>query len=155
MKLAIEIVELLRARNQTLAVAESVTGGGLASAITEAEGASHCFRGGVVAYSETSKVRDLDVSAELIAEKGVYSEEVAEAMAIGAARRFGADWAIATTGVAGPGPSKGVKSGSIWVAFHGPDRRENLYLELPGERGSVRSGAVESALAAFARILRG
>lgn len=153
MNSASEIIAALRDRNQTLAVAESVTGGGIANAITAAEGASHCFLGGVIAYSEASKVRDLEVSPNLISDYGVYSEEVARAMAFGAAKRFGSDWAIATTGVAGPGASKGVAAGSVWVAFFGPDRNEALYLELPGERGSIRSGAVESALAAFARIL--
>lgn len=153
MKIASEIIKSLRDRNQTLSVAESVTGGGLASAITSVEGASHCFLGGVVAYSEASKIRDLDIAQQLIADYGIYSEEVARAMALGVAKRFGSDWAIATTGVAGPGTSKGVEAGRVWVAFFGPNRSETLYLELPGERGSVRAGAVESALAAFARIL--
>lgn len=155
MNLADEIIKVLRERHQTLAVAESVTGGSLASALTEVEGASHCFLGGVVAYSELSKVRELDVAQRLIDEHGVYSEEVAGAMATGVASRFGSDWAIATTGVAGPGASKGVAPGSVWVAFFGPNRSESLYLELPGVRASIRAGAVESALAAFARILRG
>ena len=150
---AVAIVEALRERGETVAVAESVTGGGLAKALTDFEGASHIFKGGIVAYSIESKVRDLSVSEELIATQSVYSPEVALAMASGVRERFGSDWAIATTGVAGPGASHGIAAGRVWIALIGPNAREIQALELSGGRSEVRAGAVSSALATFARIL--
>lgn len=153
MNSAAAIVERLRARGETVAVAESVTGGGLAKALTDFEGASHIFKGGIVAYSVESKVRDLSVANELIAAQTVYSSEVALAMASGVRERFGSHWAIATTGVAGPGASHGIAPGRVWIAVVGPKTRETRALELSGDRGEVRAGAVASALAAFARIL--
>jgi nicotinamide-nucleotide amidase len=74
-------------------------------------------------------------------------------MADGAKRRFGSDWAIATTGVAGPGESHGVAAGNLWIAIVGAQVREVEHLALTGSRSEVRSGAVASALSAFARIL--
>lgn len=147
------LVRLLRERGETLAVAESITGGALAKAITDCEGASHIFLGGVIAYSVESKLHDLDVPKAVIDENGVYSEATAISMAEGAKRRFGSDWAISTTGVAGPGASHGVPAGSVWIAIIGAERREVLPISLEGDRADIRSGAVESALSAIARIL--
>jgi nicotinamide-nucleotide amidase len=150
-----EVLSLLKQRGETLATAESLTGGALAKALTDFAGASHVFLGGVVAYSIESKLHDLDVSKEIIDKHGAYSEETALAMAEGAKRRFGSDWAIATTGVAGPGDSQGVPPGEVWISVVGGIKRENLKLSLKGERDEVRFGAVEGALTALARILRG
>ena len=154
MALGGEIVDLLKKRGETLSVAESVTGGALSKSITDAEGASHVFLGGVIAYSVESKLHDLDVPKDLIDKHSVYSEETALAMAEGTKRRFGSDWAIATTGVAGPGPSHGVYPGTVWIAILGAEKREIFSLHLEGDRDAIRTGAVESALSAFARILR-
>ena len=74
-------------------------------------------------------------------------------MADGIRSKFGSDWSIATTGVAGPGPSHGVAAGTVWIAILGPNTRESLLLSLAGDRDDVRRGAVESALATLARIL--
>jgi nicotinamide-nucleotide amidase len=153
MKIALSVVSTLSQRNQTLSVAESVTGGGISSAITEIEGASHVFLGAVIAYSKSSKLRDLDIPKKLIDDFGVYSEETAIAMARGVKKRFQSDWAVATTGVAGPGDSDGVKAGSIWVGFVGPESEETLLLEISGSRQQVRAGAVASLFPAFERIL--
>jgi nicotinamide-nucleotide amidase len=153
MSLAKSVLSTLRERKETLAVAESVTGGGISNAITEVEGASHSFLGGVVAYSRESKVRDLSIAENIIDQYGIYSEEVALAMARGVRSRFDSDWAISTTGVGGPGDSHGVKPGSIWVAFIGPDSQETLFLQLTGTRQQVRIGAVKSIFPAFERIL--
>ena len=153
MKIALSVVSTLRQRNQTLSVAESVTGGGISSAITEIEGASHVFLGAVIAYSKSSKVRDLEIPKKLIDDFGIYSEETAIAMARGVKKRFQSDWAVATTGVAGPGDSHGVKAGSIWVGFVGPESEETLLLEISGSRQQVRAGAVASLFPAFERIL--
>jgi nicotinamide-nucleotide amidase len=155
MKLGEEVLSLLKQRGETIATAESLTGGALAKALTDFAGASHVFLGGVVAYSIESKLHDLDISKEIIDKHGAYSEETALAMAEGAKRRFGSDWAIATTGVAGPGDSQGVPPGEVWISVVGGIKRENLKLSLKGERDEVRSGAVEGALTALARILRG
>lgn len=147
------VIELLNRRGETVSIAESLTGGSLAQALTDVEGASHVFLGGVIAYSVASKLHDLDVPQEIIDSAGVYSKETALAMADGAKRRFGSDWAIATTGVAGPGESHGVAAGNLWIAIVGAEVRKVEQLVLSGGRSEVRSGAVASALSAFARIL--
>jgi nicotinamide-nucleotide amidase len=147
------IIDILRQRKETIAVAESVTGGEIAAKISEVPGASDIFLGGVVAYSIASKIRDLDVSAKIIEEFGVYSETVAAEMARGIRSRFGSDWAIGITGVAGPGPDDEVAPGSIWIAILGPAGVQNLQLSLTGTRQQIRNGAVTSALATLERIL--
>ena len=96
------IVGLLTANKATLAVAESCTGGLLANRITDVPGASLVFIEGNVTYSNDSKMRTLDVSAELLSTVGAVSEEVARAMAEGALKRSGATYALSTTGIAGP-----------------------------------------------------
>lgn len=153
MKIAAEIISRLQSSGQTLATAESLTGGELAAALTSESGASRAFRGGVIAYSTESKIRELAVPASLIEERSVYSAEVALAMAIGAQMRFATDWAVATTGVAGPGSSHGVAAGRVWVAIVGPEVSKCSELTLTGERSEVRLGAVTSALTTFASIL--
>jgi nicotinamide-nucleotide amidase len=147
------IIDILRQRKETIAVAESVTGGEIAAKISEVPGASDIFLGGVVAYSIASKIRDLDVSAKIIEEFGVYSETVAAEMARGIRSRFGSDWAIGITGVAGPGPDDEVAPGSIWIAILGPAGVQNQQLSLTGTRQQIRNGAVTSALATLERIL--
>ena len=147
------IIDILRQRKETIAVAESVTGGEMAAKISEVPGASKVFLGGVVAYSVESKIRDLDVAKKSIEEFGVYSEAVAAEMAQGIRSRFGSDWAIGITGVAGPGPDDEVAPGSIWIAILGPAGVQNLQLSLTGTRQQIRNGAVTSALATLERIL--
>jgi len=94
---------LLRDRGLTVATAESCTGGLVAKRLTDIPGSSDYFLGGVVAYSDRLKTAMLDVEPALLDERGAVSEEVAAAMAVGACRRLGADCAISTTGIAGPG----------------------------------------------------
>jgi nicotinamide-nucleotide amidase len=154
MNLGQEVITLLRQRGETIAIAESLTGGSLAKVLTDFEGASHAFLGGVIAYSIESKLHDLDVPKETIDTFGPYSQETAMAMAEGAKRRFGSDWAISTTGVAGPGESQGVAAGEVWISIIGALKRENIKLSLNGQRGDIRAGAVEGALTVLARILR-
>ncbi|CAB5239203.1 unannotated protein [freshwater metagenome] len=148
-----EIIENLRHCEETLSTAESLTGGALSSAITSVPGASHVFLGGISAYTREVKEKFLLVPPSLIDEKNVVSEEVAIAMAQGALRTFNTTWAIATTGVAGPGPSGGVGAGTVWVAVAGPVNQV-IELSLEGEREIVRNATVASAIATFARILR-
>ena len=147
-----EIVDLLRQRGETVAVAESLTGGGISVAITAVPGASEVFIAGITAYMPDVKESLLKVPHSIIADFGVVSEEVAIAMADGARDLFGATWAISTTGVAGPGPSDGQKAGTVWVAIRGPIN-QSTRLQIDGEREIVRNATVESAMTTFARIL--
>lgn len=148
-----EIIATLADHNETLVTAESITAGGLSSAITSVEGSSQIFLGAIVAYQSHVKASALGVDEELIAEHTVYSQEVAVAMADGVRAKMGATWAIATTGVAGPGPSDDVPSGTVWVAISGPVN-QSLELSLAGGRESVRNATVATAIGSFARILR-
>ena len=116
------VVEALARRNETLATAESCTGGGIANRVTNVSGASAVFLAGYVTYSNEAKTRDLAVPAELIARHGAVSPEVATAMAEGALCRTGSDWALATTGIAGPTggtPDKPVGTVCIALAHRG------------------------------------
>jgi len=143
----------LRARGETLATAESLTAGGLSQALTIVPGASDVFLGSITAYRPEVKISQLNVSKSVIAENSVVSEEVAIEMARGAIKSFRSTWAIATTGVAGPGPSDGSDAGRVFVAFVGPSVKV-IELSLSGDREVVRNATVASAIASFARILR-
>ncbi len=146
------IIDELRSRGESLSVAESLTGGGLGAAITSIPGSSDIFLGGVIAYQTAVKQEILMVSTSLIDEFGVVSEEVAVAMAEGSRELFKSTWAIATTGVAGPGPSDGVEAGTVWIAIRGPINQSTA-LAIQGEREEVRNACLSSAITAFARIL--
>ena len=148
-----EILEILRTRGESISVAESLTGGGLADALSSLPGSSEIFRGSVTAYQPEIKSSLLKVPAELITEFGVVSEEVAVAMADGVKQLMNSTWSISTTGVAGPGPSDGVAAGTVWVAIEGPIS-QTLQLELSGTREIVRNATIAGAIAAFARILK-
>jgi len=119
--LASVLLEQLRRHGQTLAVAESCTGGGLGAALAAVPGASDVFLGGVIAYANSVKQGVLGVPAELLAAHGAVSDPVARAMAEGARRATGADWALAITGVAGPGGGSAEKPvGLVHIAVAGP-----------------------------------
>ena len=148
-----EIIRTLGESNETLVTAESITAGGLSAAITSVEGSSQIFLGAIVAYQDHVKVNVLGVDEAIIAKHTVYSQEVAVAMAHEVREKFGATWAIATTGVAGPNPLDGHPVGAVWVAIEGPIS-QTIELSLSGERESVRNAATSSAIASFARILR-
>jgi nicotinamide-nucleotide amidase len=147
------VIALLKKRRETISVAESVTGGELAAKFTELPGSSEVFLGGVVAYSISSKIKELGIARQLIKKFGVYSEEVAVEMAKSVRTIFQSDWAISSTGVAGPGPDGDIPAGTIWIAISGPTTSQTLRLSLNGTRPLVRSGAVTSALATLERIL--
>ena len=146
------IIEILTSRGQTLAVAESLTGGGLGFALTQVPGASAVFLGGIISYTTEVKVRELSVGQSIIDQYKVVSEEVAIEMAEGAKNKFATTWAISTTGVAGPGDYQGVREGTVWIAIRGPIN-QTLTLTLDGGRDGVRQGAISSAIGTFARIL--
>ena len=146
------IIANLIERGETLAVAESVTGGGLGHAITTVPGSSQAFKGGIIAYTIEAKQEFLDVPAALIAERSVVSEEVANAMAEGVRNRLGTTWGVATTGIAGPGDYQGIPEGTVWIAIRGPIN-QTLQLQLDSGREAIRTGAISSAIGTFSRIL--
>ena len=119
--LASVVLEQLRSRGQTLAVAESCTGGGLGAALAAVPGASDVLLGGVIAYANSVKQGLLGVPAALLEAHGAVSDPVARAMADGARSATGADWALAITGVAGPGGGSAEKPvGLVHIALAGP-----------------------------------
>lgn len=143
----------LRGAGGTVAVAESCTAGMLGAALTSVPGSSSVFWGGVIAYADDAKRRMLGVEAELLAGHGAVSEPVAVAMARGLRERSGVDWAVAVTGIAGPGggtPEKPV--GTVWVAAAGP-RDDSLRLDLSGDRARIRRVTVRRALERLAELV--
>jgi PncC family amidohydrolase len=150
---------VLRANGTTLAVAESITAGNLAALICATAGASDYFLGGVIAYQDEVKIRELKVAKRLITRHTAVSSEVAAAMAIGAKVKFSSDYAISTTGVAGPGAAYGAPAGTVWVGIATPERVTTIPLALKAaKRGAaarveIQNLAATSAIAAFERIL--
>ncbi len=142
------LIERVTARGQTLATAESITGGAISDALVRVPGASRCFRGAVVAYDNAVKTELLDVDAALLREHGAVSEEVARAMAEGACARVGTDLAIATTGIAGPtGATEGKPVGLVYIAVAAAGKETSVRrVTLPGNRDDVRRRATVAAL---------
>jgi nicotinamide-nucleotide amidase len=145
-ELAGHIIALLTAREQTLAVAESLTGGLLAAALTGVAGASAAFRGAVVAYATSLKATLLDVPRPVLDARGAVSPEVAGAMAEGVRGRLGATFGAATTGVAGPDPAEGKPVGTVHIAVSAAAGTTVRSLTLAGGRDEVRQHTVEEAL---------
>ena len=160
----VALVGLLRSRALTVACAESLTAGLVAARLADAPGASAVLRGGVVAYATDVKAGVLGVDEGLLGARGPVDEDVALAMAAGAARLLGADVGVATTGVAGPGPADGVAAGTVVLAVAGrgggargvgagaPGQGALVRrVHLGGDRSQVREASVRSALALLAR----
>ena len=148
------VLDLCRARGLTLATAESCTGGMVAARLTGVAGASDVFLGSVVAYANDVKEGGLGVPAELIAEHGAVSAEVAAAMAAGARERLCADIAVAVTGVAGPGGGTAEKPvGLVFAHAVGPDGEKSVRTELPGDREMIRGRATAASLHLVRRLL--
>jgi nicotinamide-nucleotide amidase len=143
---AARVVALLREHGSTVATAESLTGGRVCAALVDVPGASQVVRGGVVAYAADLKSALLGVPEALVAERGTVDADVAAAMAESVRERLGATWGVATTGVAGPGPSEGKPQGTVHVAVAGPDGVHGRLLALPGDRDAVRSATVLASL---------
>jgi nicotinamide-nucleotide amidase len=146
------VVAYLEDRGETVAVAESLTAGGLGHALTFTPGASKVFMGGIIAYTNDVKINILGIDGALIDEFSVVSEEVANAMADAAREKFGTTWGIATTGIAGPGDHQGIPEGTVWISIRGPIN-QTVQLQLDSGREAVRTGAISSAIGTFARIL--
>ncbi len=148
------MLESLAGRGETIATAESLTGGLLAERITDVPGASRTFVGGVVSYATRVKVALLDVPSAVVDEHGVVSEECAVAMARGVRLRLDAGWGVATTGVAGPDEQEGKPVGTVWVAVAGPDVVRTRLLALDGDRRSIREASCDAALSLLRDLLR-
>lgn len=149
-------VRLLLRQGATLAVAESCTGGMLASSIVDIPGCSACFLEGAVTYANGAKVRRLGVSEGTLATDGAVSLACAQQMAEGLRAATGATYALATTGIAGPDggtPEKPV--GLVYVALAGPGRTEVRKLLLSGDRARIRTAATLHALDLLRRSLLG
>ncbi len=150
------VQELLQQRGQTLAVAESCTGGRLGAVITAQPGSSAHFRGGVISYADQAKQDLLWVDAALLAEHGAVSGEVAAQMARGARVRLGADYAAAITGVAGPdGGTVDKPVGTTWIAVAGPEGVQAARYRFSGDRERNRQWAAAAALDAVRRLVLG
>jgi nicotinamide-nucleotide amidase len=145
-ELARTAIGLLIARDETVATAESLTGGLVAAALTSVPGSSAAVRGGVVAYATELKAQLLGVPAELLERHGAVHGAVAGAMAQGARDRLGASTGVATTGVAGPDPAEGKPVGTVFVAVAGPGGLASRQLALGGDREQIRAATVESVL---------
>ncbi len=147
-------LQQLRQRRQTLATAESCTGGLISADLTEVPGSSDVFLGGVVSYSNEVKEGFLDVPHETLMKKGAVSDEVARAMAAGARRRLSADWGIGVTGIAGPGGGTEDKPvGLVHWAVAGPQGIESRRRVFLGDRSIIRRWSVNAALDSLRRCL--
>jgi nicotinamide-nucleotide amidase len=149
-----QIIALLTAREQTVAVAESLTGGLLAAALTGIPGASAAFRGAVVAYATSLKATLLDVPPPVLDARGAVSPEVAAAMADGVRGRLGATFGAATTGVAGPDAAEGKPVGTVHIAVSSASATTVRSLALAGSREDIRQHTVEEALSLLLQRLR-
>lgn len=174
--LAAEVVASLRSRGQTVATAESLTGGLVVAALTTVPGSSEVVRGGVCAYHPDVKANIVGVSREALS-RGAVNARVAEELASGCRRALGADYGLGTTGVAGPDPSDGCAVGTVFIAVaEGPDRRVasvgsahgtgppgpdgerteqvmSRALALEGDRDTIRANTVREVLSMLAELL--
>ena len=152
--LARVVIEACRQRNVRVAVAESCTGGLLGARLTSIPGSSDVFAGGVIAYANDVKVRDLGVSQQDLDAHGAVSEAVVRQMALGAQQRFGVDLALAITGIAGPDggtPEKPV--GLVWICAAIGARVEPRKIQSWGDRQEVRYRAAQAAMELARRLL--
>ena len=156
-ELAQALAQALVARGEQMACAESCTGGLIAAACTALAGSSQWFERGWATYSNAAKVECLGVPIELLQAHGAVSEPVARAMAEGALRHSPAHWAVAVTGIAGPGgatPDKPV--GTVWLAWARQGApAQALPLRLSGDRNAIRQATVNAALQALLDAVSG
>lgn len=139
----------------TLVTAESCTGGLVGALVTEVPGSSAYFLGGAVTYTNEEKTRQLGVRPETLAAHGAVSEECVTEMAQGARARFGADYAVSVSGVAGPGGGSEEKPvGTVWLAVAGPRGCATKRMRWPGDRARIRRLAAFWAMALVLRAVR-
>ena len=146
--------EWLTARGETLAVAESCSGGLIAHRITNVPGSSSYFLGGLVAYSNDVKAALLGVSPAVLEEHGAVSEPVARQMVEGVRDRFGSDFGAAVTGIAGPGGGSAEKPvGLVYIAVAGNNGSRVERCHFSGDREEVKAQTAETALKMLLEIL--
>jgi nicotinamide-nucleotide amidase len=149
------VLDLCRGQGLTLATAESCTGGMVAQRLTSVPSSSDVFLGGVVAYSDEVKVRELDVPVEALSRHGAVSAEAAAAMAAGGRERLGADVCVSVTGVAGPGGGSAEKPvGLVYLHAETPSGSRGADFVFPGDRESIRRRATVTALHLLRRLLQ-
>ncbi|MCS5486782.1 nicotinamide-nucleotide amidohydrolase family protein [Curtobacterium flaccumfaciens pv. beticola] len=153
------LVAALTARGETVAVAESLTGGLVVATLVGVPGASAVVRGGFVAYATPVKHTVLGVSADLLAEHGAVDPEVARQMASGVRTALAVDgvpatWGISTTGVAGPDPQDGKPVGTVFVGIASASGAEAYELHLEGDREAIRQATVSELLARMSATVR-
>lgn len=154
------LIAELTARGETLAVAESLTGGLVVATLVDVPGASAVVRGGVVAYATPVKHSVLGVPVELLEAEGAVHPEVARQMAAGVRIALSVDgepatWGISTTGVAGPDPQDGKPVGTVYVGIASAAGAEAFELHLDGDRGAIRHATVSELLARMSSEIRG
>lgn len=151
-----EVLELLRSKGKRLAVAESFTGGLLASLLVSVPGASDSFLEGFVTYSNEAKARTLGIDEGIIESHGAVSSEICSAMASGAVRMTGADFSLSTTGIAGP--AGGTADKPVGLCYIGMAAPEGIYcreMQFPGDRETIRLRAAYIAIDMLRLRLRG
>lgn len=153
-RLAAEVVRRAVAAGTGLATAESLTAGTVCAALGGVPGVSAVLRGAVVAYSRAAKQQLLGVGADVLEQHGAVSEPVARQMVAGALAALDADLAVATTGVAGPGPAQGVPAGMVWLAVQrGDEPATTRLVHLAGDRRAVRAASTTIALGMLLDLL--
>jgi len=146
LELGSALLERLLAREETVASAESLTGGALGAALSATPGSAKFYRGGVIVYATDLKNAFLGVDQDLLASKGPVDPEVARQMAEGVRRHASATWGLATTGVAGPGDTDDGPEGLVYIGIAGPAGVEAIELRLGTGRDQVRAETVTRAL---------
>ena len=150
LKLATRLSELLMRKQQKVCTAESCTGGLIAKTLTDLVGSSDWFERGFVTYSNAAKNEMLGVPASIIDDYGAVSEPVATAMARGALDHSHADFAVAVTGVAGPGGGSDEKPvGTVWIAIASTDELIANWFQFSGDREAIREATLVTALEAL------
>lgn len=137
-----ELLRLAKSKGFFLSVAESCTGGLIAKSICEVSGASDSFLGGIIAYSESVKIKTLGVQSSTLRDHTVYSIQTAQEMASGCAKMFGSQLALSTTGIAGPGgETESCKVGTVFFGYHGPNGESTTKAEFEGNRIEIQAQA--------------
>lgn len=150
-----ELHDLFIQRSETVACAESCTAGGIAERISSVPGCSQYFLGGVIAYANEIKMKELGVKAETLAEKGAVSEEVAIEMAEGIRAKFKCDWGMSITGIAGPGGGSEEKPiGLFYTAIAGESGTRARKYQSGGNRSQIREYGIQSAMNEIWRAIR-
>ncbi len=142
-------VELLTRHGLTVATCESLTGGLICATLVDVPGASKVVRGGLITYQTDTKTLLAGVDAGLIADKGVVSGEVAQAMAEGTRQRLGVDIALSATGMASPGGEDEPPAGTVFVGVASEKGVRAIALRLCGDRAAIRRQTVEAAIGAI------